>query len=326
MLALLTAFPNPADGKPVTSYLAAQKAAYALVRKVFADRSGIATDAKEFDTEFNRYKQLGFLPAEKDKVARTRKSVETKGDAIAKALPTQSASAPTKDALEVTFHPDYSVFDGRFAMNPWLQELPDPITKLVWDNAAIISPKTAAEFGLKQGDVVKLTVTGTSIEIPVYVLPGQADYSIALPFGQFGEMRIANVPDGGGTNVYPLRKSSAMHIATGCTLEKTGRKADLVVTQEHGVIPEGREIVVERTVSREPKSSEASRTPTTSNTVPQSASRPTATSLKRTSRRASRAATATSSNPPLLRSTSKSASRSTSRGQNCSTASSSGVW
>ena len=65
-----------------------------------------------------------------------------------KALGTyQPTPAATKDALEVTFHPDYSLLDGRFAMNPWLQELPDPITKLVWDNAAVISPKTAEEFG-----------------------------------------------------------------------------------------------------------------------------------------------------------------------------------
>lgn len=261
VLSLLTAFPDPADGKPVTSYLSAQKAAYALVRKVFAERSGIATDAKEFNTEFNRYKQLGFLPIPsltwKGK-QEPKKDIEIKAAEIVRAIPSQPAPAPTKDALEVTFHPDYSVFDGRFAMNPWLQELPDPITKLVWDNAALVSPKTAAEFGLTQGDVVRLTANGSAIDIPIYILPGQADYSIALPFGQFGEMRIANVPDGGGTNVYPLRKSNAMHIATGCTLEKTGRKADLVVTQEHGVIPEGREIVVEKTVSREPKSSEES--------------------------------------------------------------------
>jgi molybdopterin-containing oxidoreductase family iron-sulfur binding subunit len=261
VLSLLTAFQNPADGKPVTNYLAAQKASYALVRKVFAERSGIAPDAKEFDTEFNRYKQIGFLPAApltwKGK-QEPKKETEIKTAEVVKAIPAQTAPAPTKEALEVTFHPDYSVYDGRFAMNPWLQELPDPITKLVWDNAAIVSPKTASEFGLKQGDVVKLTVTGSSIEIPIYVLPGQADYSIALPFGQFGEMRISNVPDGGGTNVYPLRKSNAMHIATGCTLEKTGRKADLVVTQEHGVIPEGRDIVRDISVGREPKSSEAS--------------------------------------------------------------------
>jgi molybdopterin-containing oxidoreductase family iron-sulfur binding subunit len=243
VLSLLTVFPNPADGKPVTNYLTAQKAANAAVRKVFAERTGIAADAKEFDTEFNRYKQLGFLPPQKDKVDRKPPKLETKLADVAKAIPGQTVPAPTKDALEVAFHPDYSVFDGRFAMNPWLQELPDPITKLVWDNAALVSPKTAAEFGLTTGDVVKLTANGSILEIPAYVLPGQADYSIALAFGQFGEMRIKNVPDGGGTNVFPLRKSNAMHTVAGCKLEKTGRRANLVVTQEHGVIPEGRDIV-----------------------------------------------------------------------------------
>lgn len=252
VLSLLTAFPS--DGKPVTNYLAAQKAAYALVRKVFSDRSGIAADAPEFDAEFNRYKQLGFLPrtpiwrgqpTEKD--TGPKPAVEIKVAEVAKAIPKQPIRGPSKDALEVTFHPDYSLFDGRFAMNPWLQELPDPITKLVWDNAAVISPKTAADFRITTGDVIWLTANGSWIEIPVYVLPGQADYSIALAFGQFGEMRIKNVADGGGTNIYPLRKSNGLHTVARCELAlyKSRRRADLVVTQEHGVIPEGREIIVE---------------------------------------------------------------------------------
>ena len=66
-----------------------------------------------------------------------------------------------------------------------------------------------------------------------------------LAFGQYGEMRIAHVPQGGGTNVFPLRKSNTLHTATGATLKKTGGKADLVTTQEHGVIPEGRDIIRE---------------------------------------------------------------------------------
>jgi molybdopterin-containing oxidoreductase family iron-sulfur binding subunit len=250
ILALLTQFPNPEDNKPVGSYFAAQKAAYALVRKVFSERSGIATTDKTFDTEFNRYKQLGFLPAEKDKGARKPlPKVASVGGAIAAAItPARLTAAPSKDALEVTFHPDYSVYDGRYAMNPWLQELPDPITKLVWDNAAVISPLTASTFKLVQGDRVKLTIAGATLDLPVYLLPGQADFSIALAFGQFGEMRINHVPNGGGFDVYPGRKSSALYTATNVKLEKTGRQADLVATQEHGVIPEGREIVVDVTL------------------------------------------------------------------------------
>ncbi len=254
VLALLTQYANPDDSKPVTSFFAAQKAAYAAVRKVFSERSGIATTDKTFDTEFNRYKQLGFLPAKVsrdpggaggDNPPAKKESVPNVNAAeVAKALGGyRPALAPTKDALEVTFHPDSTIHDGRFAMNPWLQELPNPITKLVWDNAAIISPKTASEFALKHGDVVKLTVNGIALDIPVYILPGQADFSVALAYGQFGEMRIDRVPDGGGTNVYPARKTTGFHIATNCRMEKTGRTADLVMTQEHAVIPEGRDII-----------------------------------------------------------------------------------
>ena len=96
-------------------------------------------------------------------------------------------------------------------MNPWLQELPDPITKLVWDNAAIVSPEDRRGVRARS----RATVVEAHGErharstMPVFVLPGQADYSVALAFGQYGEMRIAHVPDGGGTNVYPLRKSNA---------------------------------------------------------------------------------------------------------------------
>jgi len=242
VLALVTQFPNPDDGKAVGSFFAAQKAAYAAIRKVFSQRSGIQTADKRFETEFNRYRQLGFLE-NKGEIEFVSVDPEV---AFQKALSVyRPAPAPTKDSLEVTFHPDATLFDGRFSMNPWLQELPDPITKLVWDNAAVISPKTAAEFKLKQGDRVKLTVNGVGLDIPVYILPGQADYSIALAYGQSGEMRISHVPDGGGTDVFPARKAPGFHTATGCKLEKTGRTADLVTTQEHGVIPEGRDIIGE---------------------------------------------------------------------------------
>ena len=66
--------------------------------------------------------------------------------------------------IEVTFHPDSHAFDGRFANNGWLQELPDPLTKLTWDNAALVSPATAARLGLSEGDVVELALGGRKVE------------------------------------------------------------------------------------------------------------------------------------------------------------------
>ncbi|MDB5309779.1 MAG: 4Fe-4S ferredoxin [Gemmataceae bacterium] len=261
VLTLLTQFVFPdADAKtnlPTTSYSIARTKAYELVRRAFADRAGIEQASPTFDTELNRYKQLGFLPADRDKTGRKpRPAAEVKLDAgrvggeLAKV---QLPPAPARDAVEVGFVPSYSVYDGRFAMNPWLQELPDPITKLVWDNAALISPKSAAELKLKTGDGVKLTVGGAAVEIPVFVLPGQADWAVTLPFGQPGEMRIGRVPEGGGTNVFPVRRSDALHFAGGCKLESTGRAFDLVTTQEHGVIPEGREIIKEYALADYPK-------------------------------------------------------------------------
>ena len=263
VLALMTQFAfegaSPKTHPPVNSYVVAKARAYNLVQRAFAERSGVTATAPEFATEFNRYKQLGFLPAEKDKAGRKPKPpAELKLNAawvaglFADYAPTPP---PSRDAVEVCFYPDYSVFDGRGTMNPWLQELPDPITKLVWDNAALVSPRTAAEFRFKTGDRIRLTVKGTPLEVPAFVLPGQADFSVALPFGQFGRVRIDHVPDGGGTDVFPARKSDVLHFATGCKLELTGRQSELVVTQEHGTIPEGRDIVRETTVSREAQTS-----------------------------------------------------------------------
>lgn len=251
VLALLTQFAFEADTKPTTSHLVAKTKAYELVRKAFAERSGVAAADPAFDLAFNRYKQFGSPPADQDKTGRKPKpAAELKLDAAkvgAEVAKTQLPPAPSRDAVEVAFVPDNRLFDGRFARNPWLQELPDPITKLVWDNAALVSPATAAAFKLTTGDIVRLTIRGASVELPAFVLPGQADWSVALPFGQPGTMPIRHVPDGGGFDVFPLRRADAPHFAGGGKLEPVGRRYDLAVTQEHGTIPEGREIVHEYT-------------------------------------------------------------------------------
>ncbi|MBY0460390.1 MAG: 4Fe-4S dicluster domain-containing protein, partial [Gemmataceae bacterium] len=260
VIALLTQAPG-ADNQPVGSFAAAQKAGYHYTRRVFSARREIALSDPSFDLEFNRYKQLGFCPVDikqakslgftaPDNKARQPKPVSLDKDAIPTITKSaQAPAAPSKDELEVTFHPSYAMHDGRGAMNPWLHELPDPITKLVWDNAALVSPATADVWGLRTGDIVKLVSSDSALEIPVYILPGQVDFSIALSFGHTGDMRVAHVPDGGGTNVYPFRQSTSLHTLLGVKLRRTGRRADLVVTQEHGVIPEGRDVVRDLKIS-----------------------------------------------------------------------------
>ena len=78
---------------------------------------------------------------------------------------------------------DASVYDGRFANNSWLQECPDPLTKLTWDNAAVMSPATAKALGVSDESVVKLQVGDRSLEVPVYIMPGWADGVVGLALG-----------------------------------------------------------------------------------------------------------------------------------------------
>ena len=144
--------------------------------------------------------------------------------------------------LEIIFCPDAKVYDGRFANNGWLQELPDPMTRLTWDNAAMMSPATASKLGVRSQDVVKLKYQGREIEAPVYVMPGQADGTVALPLG-YGRTAAGKV--GGSTadgvppvgfNAYLLRTSKAMDFDTGLTVEPTGRTHELATVQDHFAI------------------------------------------------------------------------------------------
>ncbi len=148
--------------------------------------------------------------------------------------------------LEVSFDPSRSVWDGRLANNAWMQELPDPITKIVWDNAALVSPATAGRLGLEAGDVVRLTAGERSIELPVWVLPGQADDSIALELG-YGRPHAGRVGTGVGVDVGALRTADGLWAAT-ASLEKTGARYQLVQTQEHWSL-EGRPLYRETDVA-----------------------------------------------------------------------------
>ena len=139
--------------------------------------------------------------------------------------------------MEICFAPSESVFDGRFANNGWLQECPDPMTKLTWDNAAVLSPKTARELKVETGDVVKIELGGRSIEAPVFVMPGHADWSVTLPLG-YGRSKSGTLGTGTGVNAYALRTSDGMGFAVGATVRKTGKTYPLATTQEHHAVAE----------------------------------------------------------------------------------------
>ncbi len=149
--------------------------------------------------------------------------------------------------VEVVFTSDHHVYDGRFANNGWLQEMPDPITKLTWDNAALICPAMARRLGVISGDVVLLESGDHGLDIPVYVLPGHAEGSVTVPVG-YGRTAAGRVGDGTGVNAYRLRTTAAMNVAPAVRITKTERHNPLAGTQDHHAMDTevGRKAAAER--------------------------------------------------------------------------------
>jgi molybdopterin-containing oxidoreductase family iron-sulfur binding subunit len=155
-------------------------------------------------------------------------------------LPAPSAQPP--GAIEISFQPDTNVWDGRFANNPWLQEVPRPITKLTWDNAAMISPATAERLGFTREEVVKITINGRSQNFPILIVPGHADSSMTLPLG-YGRTRAGRVGNGPGFNAYTLRTSEQMWVAFAPPPKPTGKRYHLVTTQYFQTIEQHHELL-----------------------------------------------------------------------------------
>jgi molybdopterin-containing oxidoreductase family iron-sulfur binding subunit len=146
-------------------------------------------------------------------------------------------ASPAANGLEIRFVPSYAVHDGRFANVGWLQELPDPATKLTWDNAALLAPATARELSVSNGDVVRLQYRDRSLELPAFVMPGQAAGTVVVALG-YGRTAAGNVGNGVGVDAYVLRHSDAPDFDGGARLEKTGATYRLAGTQDHWVVDE----------------------------------------------------------------------------------------
>jgi molybdopterin-containing oxidoreductase family iron-sulfur binding subunit len=159
-----------------------------------------------------------------------------------RATPEQMAVWKKSDPLELVFSQSYSLYDGQFANMGWLQELPDPMSKLTWGNAAIIGISTAAELGLKDQDVVELELDGRRLEAPIYIMPGQAPGTVGLPLG-YGRTEAGHVAGLGsdevetvGVNAYTLRTVANRGFAGGLIVRPTGATFPLASTQDHHVI------------------------------------------------------------------------------------------
>jgi len=143
--------------------------------------------------------------------------------------------------LEIVFRPDPTIWDGRFANNGWLQELPKPLTKLTWDAVAMFSPKTAERLGVNSEDAVELKYQGRTIVAPAWVMPGHADESVSVFLG-YGRTRAGRVGTGVGFDAGWIRPYAAPWIGTGLEIRKTGNRWPLAATQTHSSM-EGRDLV-----------------------------------------------------------------------------------
>ncbi len=156
----------------------------------------------------------------------------------------QAPARPPASGLEIAFRMDACVHDGRFANLGWLQELPRPLTKITWDNVALVSPRTAATLGgvktEERGrghytEVAELRIGGRKVEAPLWVLPGQAEGTVTVHLG-FGRRRAGRVGTGVGFDAYALRTSQAPWSASGLEVVKTGEIARIACTQDHWTI------------------------------------------------------------------------------------------
>ena len=191
-------------------------------------------------------------------------SVTLNSDPLAGLSGSAKLETLSKTNLEVRFVTDHKMDDGRFANNGWLQECPDPITKISWDNAILVSPRLGKELGIdpkgaliqvarkeenefeigkEKSHVFELTLDGRKIRGPVHIQPGLSNYTVVVALG-YGRTKSGHIGTSAGFSAYGVRTTGAMHFTTGATLTDTGARALLANMQEHWSM-EGRDLVRE---------------------------------------------------------------------------------
>jgi MoCo/4Fe-4S cofactor protein with predicted Tat translocation signal len=164
-----------------------------------------------------------------------------------------SAYTPRGGGTEIVFAPDYKVYDGRFANSAWLQELPDPITKVTWDNAAMMSPATAKALGVEverdsdKFSILAIDYKGGRVHAPALIVPGHADDCITLPLG-YGRAGSESVANGVGFNAGSIRTSEAPWFDRGAQVSRATGMHLFGITQNHWSA-EGREPAMEVTLA-----------------------------------------------------------------------------
>jgi molybdopterin-containing oxidoreductase family iron-sulfur binding subunit len=215
------------DAEVIARLLGSSKSDYTLVRDTFRSNG--------LESKWKKWLHDGVVSIGKSSSV---PSLQDNGFSAALNDSIKKSKSSDSDSLEVSFKPSYALYDGRFSNNGWLQELPDPITKLTWDNAAYVSPKTAKSLKLKTNDLVTVTVGKNKVESVVFVLPGHAENSLTLTLG-YGHSSFGRIGEGKGFDVTPLRTATSFSYAQGVSLVKKKGSYELASTQNHGSM-EGR--------------------------------------------------------------------------------------
>jgi molybdopterin-containing oxidoreductase family iron-sulfur binding subunit len=224
------------DGRSVHEVLAmivdgVERRGYDVVREYWRGKLG-----GDFEAAWNKALSDGVIPG----TAFAERTLPLQPNALA-AKANTPATSTNGTRVEVMFVPDASVYDGRYANNPWLQELPRPLTKITWDNAALVAPALAARLGVATDDVIELAQGDARIRLPVWVLPGHPDGAVTVSLG-YGRRRAGRVGDARGFDAYALRPADAPWFLPDVAIAKTGGWYKLATTQHHHSM-EGRDLV-----------------------------------------------------------------------------------
>ena len=213
----------------------------------------VASPTADFENAWRKWVHDGFIP----NTALPTKTVT----ANITATNTAATSQPTAQGnFEIVFRADPTIYDGRFANNGWLQELPKSLSKITWDNAALISPNTANQLGITQkigemgGDIyvdtIKITYQGRTLNsVPAWITPGQPDNVITVHLG-YGRWLPGRVGKGHGFNAYAVRTAASPWFGTGAQVSKDTARHQIAATQLHFVM-EDRDIVRSHNVGEE---------------------------------------------------------------------------
>jgi len=231
----------------------------------FSDKPGtpaydsVRTYWTEASTRLPESADTGWRKWLNDGVIEGTKAVPTTVELKLNAASLPAPAAAQGDQIEFIFRPDPNVYDGRFANNGWLQELPKPVSKLTWDNAALVSAKYAeqqqyaykvksrgGEHGQVRSPVVDVELNGSKVTAAVWTVPGQDNNTVVLPLG-YGRSRAGYTGTNKGFNAYVVRTSNALWTATGGKVTGTGDSYSLASTQYHFNM-EGRQILATATL------------------------------------------------------------------------------